>query len=152
MKLRFAEPKEITAIYRMYSDYQGVEMASIGLKFDAVRLMQEVEDMVKSKAVLVGESDGKMIGAVAGYLIPSGCTPDVFFQTKFFYVCPEYRHKTPQFIRELMEFLKSTPATKLIIASPSYAPEGLNRFFKINGGVEVERHFMWPVEREVVHA
>lgn len=148
MKIEFAEPNETLLVFEMFSDFSGEELNKLGMEFDRQKLMSQVKDMIKKKSVLVGKDAFKIIGAVAGILWPCGFSSDVFFNASLFYIHPDSRHKTVAFIKELMEFLKCTPATQLVISNPAYSPDGLNRFYHMQGFQKLETHWIKKIERE----
>lgn len=150
MNIRFAEEADTQAVFGMYESYSGKELEKIGLRYDAEILKRTVAELIKNRSVLVGTNEpGAIIAAVAGAVGQGPFSEDVFFNSLLLYVKPEHRNKTVQFIDSVIELLRENypMITKIIIANPACSPNGMNRFYKMNGFKEIETHFVRAVKR-----
>lgn len=153
LELRCAGPVDVPAIEELYRSYTGEQIKDVAV-YDPNVVLESVVRMVNDHAVIVAELDGKIIGAVSGYIIPGHFSRDFFFVAMFLYLKPEARQHTAAFLICLQAILITTPATKLVLSVPlGPDSEAFGRFYRMQGFRRIEEHFAKDIVRpEVSHA
>ena len=132
MIVRFAELKDIVNINEFYKDYQGESIKRFGAVFSRLQTASTIQRLTEQGSVIIGEFEGKIIAGIAGLFSPCGMTQDIMFCSLLFYVQPDKRNHTKQFIKEV-EILLKDKATMFVIGIPADDGNKMERFFSMIG-------------------
>lgn len=135
--VRLATSENYGQIYKLVDEY--AEKTS--LPFDRDKTKESLDQMVKAQGVLLFELYGKIIGGMAGYVIPCAFNNNVFFSVMMFYVCPDHRSLTKKIINEVELVLLASPVTHIIVGVLSDENHDiLMRYFRMHGYSRIETH------------
>ena len=150
MDIRLAEEKDLPQIYKLgFDSYSEKIVEQYNGKVNKDKCRKLAETLVKNKSVFVGVIEGGIAGAMLGTIVESGFDSEVIYNSMFFFLKPEYRKFSKQFINDVAEILKFTAATRFVIGMPAFnGGEKMERFLSIMGFKKLESHFI----REVNHA
>jgi GNAT superfamily N-acetyltransferase len=148
VKIELAQPEDTIAVFDMFSSYNGEDLERLGMKFSRETLMENVQKMIGAGMVMVArDKDNMTFGAVAGFITNCDFSDELIFNAKLFYVHPDWRGKTILLINRLIDLLKTGLADHLVISSPAWSGEPMNRFYHIQGFKKLESHFIKKIER-----
>ena len=145
MIVRFATLKDLDAINALYKDYQGEELSKFDVEINKEIIASTIKTAIENKSGIIGIFNNEVIAGMAGYFQPCGFSKDIMFQSMLFFVHPQHRAHTMQFIKEVQLLLKETQATMFLIGCPVDDQEKMDRFFKIMGFKPLEIHYFWRV-------
>ena len=143
MILRIANDKDLKILCDMIDNYHGE--FSYGIILDNEKLKTSLFTTFKGQ-VIVGIVNEEIIGFIAYLITQSFFTTQKIFVAMLFYIHPTKRKYTTQFMDSLNDFLKGKDITHIVFSSPaSEVFDKMNRFYRMQGYKELERHFQKAV-------
>lgn len=143
MRVRLAEEKDVKDVMDLFTEYANEGLGEYNITLDTARAEKIVRSSIDRKCGFVLIEDDKIVGGMAGYIVESFFSDDVFMQSIFFYIKKPYRSKAALFIKSLEIILRATKVTKFIIANiETNNGEKLERFYKMLGFKKLETHYI----------
>ena len=149
MDIRLAEEKDLESIYKLgFESYSAEMVSSYGSIINKDKARRIAETMVKNKSVFVAIIEKEVAGAMLGTFTESGFDDEIIYNSMFFFMKPEYRKFSKQFINDINEVLKLTTTTRFVIGNPEFnnGPE-MERFYSMIGFKKIESHYIREVKR-----
>ena len=150
MDIRLAEEKDLPAIYELgFDSYSAEVVASYGSIIDKEKARKIADTLVKNKTVFVAIIEGSIGGAMLGTITQSGFDSEIIYNSMFFFLKPEYRKFSKQFIDYVSEILKNTTVTRFVIGNPEFNHGAeMDRFYSMIGFRKLETHYIREVKKD----
>lgn len=138
MIIKFAQPEDLSDIDDLCRSYHSADVSS-----DTAKIIESMHAMIKLNSVLACVVNGKIVGCMAGHFFPSQFSQEVFFVSIFLYFRDGFRQHTGDFIKQVIEVLKTTHANRFVTAVPHFQDqEKMGRFYKMKGFRLLETHWV----------
>ena len=113
------------------------------------RLQQQLVEVARQKAGIVGVVEGQIIGGVAGVMVPTWYTEDTLFFLQLCFIAPAFRRWTAVFFRQLEQAVRRTTITQIVVSVPmTAAHDRLERWWRMAGYRRLETHMMKAVPHD----
>ena len=146
MNIRFAEEKDLEAIYELYKHYTGDNIKQYNVILNKEKITENIRSFVMNKCGLVAEVNGEIVGGLAGIITPCLFTNDVMFMSMFLYFPEKHRKYVVTFIKGVEEILERTNVTRLVVANPAFEnADKMDRFYTMLGFQKLETHYVKAV-------
>lgn len=141
--IKCARPEDLPDVFEM------VDLYDSALKIDRTKTKNSLREILYNGGVFHVVLNGKTIGGIGAYILPCMFNDDLMFCIMFFFVKKEYRHFTPEIIRELELVLIPSKVTRIIYGFMAGEHHKKHiRFMRMMGYREFETHVSKSIQQQ----
>jgi len=138
--IRKAQVGDIDGLSKLFELFIKESMGKYNFIFEVNKATETLSTIIKDHLCLVMD-EGELVGGFGGLKTSSFMHPDTIMQEIFFYIKPEYRSKTVQFLNKIEDESTALNIKTIVVGHPE-DNERFGKLLELKGYKPLERHYI----------